>query len=98
MEQKLAGMDFQTADKQKHGGAVRDRDTIRASIMDESAIVCIFSFMVRSKLPYDLRFLVFWQVFSTLSFSGSSLFTKLSRNFDMVVIDEAAQVVSSSGH
>ena len=43
MEQKLAGMDFQTADKQKQGGGARDRDTIRASIMDESAIVCVFS-------------------------------------------------------
>ncbi|KAJ9561302.1 hypothetical protein OSB04_006462 [Centaurea solstitialis] len=70
VEQKLAGMDFQTADKQKQGGAARDRDTMRASIMDESAIV-----------------------FSTLSFSGSGLFTKLSRNFDIVVIDEAAQAV-----
>ncbi|GJT59551.1 probable helicase MAGATAMA 3 [Tanacetum coccineum] len=70
VEQKLAGMDFQTADKQKQGGGARDRDTIRASIMDESAIV-----------------------FSTLSFSGSSLFTKLNRNFDIVVIDEAAQAV-----
>ncbi|KAF5781649.1 putative P-loop containing nucleoside triphosphate hydrolase, DNA2/NAM7 helicase, helicase [Helianthus annuus] len=70
VEQKLAGMDFQTADKQKQGGGARDRDTIRASIMDESAIV-----------------------FSTLSFSGSSLFTKLNRSFDIVVIDEAAQAV-----
>ncbi|XP_071697081.1 probable helicase MAGATAMA 3 [Rutidosis leptorrhynchoides] len=70
VEQKLSGMDFQTADKQKQGGGARDRDTIRASIMDESAIV-----------------------FSTLSFSGSSLFTKLNRNFDIVVIDEAAQAV-----
>ncbi|KAI7747676.1 hypothetical protein M8C21_029014 [Ambrosia artemisiifolia] len=70
VEQKLAGMDFQTADKQKQGGGARDRDAIRASIMDESAIV-----------------------FSTLSFSGSSLFTKLNRNFDIVVIDEAAQAV-----
>ncbi|KAK9069562.1 hypothetical protein SSX86_011466 [Deinandra increscens subsp. villosa] len=70
VEQKLAGMDFQTADKQKQGGGARDRDVIRASIMDESAIV-----------------------FSTLSFSGSSLFTKLGRNFDIVVIDEAAQAV-----
>lgn len=70
VEQKLSGMDFQTADKQKQGGGARDRDTIRASIMDESAIV-----------------------FSTLSFSGSSLFTKLSRPFDIVVIDEAAQAV-----
>ncbi|XP_058765700.1 probable helicase MAGATAMA 3 isoform X2 [Vicia villosa] len=32
-------------------------------------------------------------VFSTLSFSGSHLFTKLSRNFDVVIIDEAAQAV-----
>ncbi|XP_076960265.1 putative helicase MAGATAMA 3 [Bidens hawaiensis] len=70
VEQKLASMGFQTADKQKQGGGARDRDTIRASIMDESAIV-----------------------FSTLSFSGSSLFTKLNRNFDIVVIDEAAQAV-----
>ncbi|KAD3067329.1 hypothetical protein E3N88_35209 [Mikania micrantha] len=70
VEQKLAGMDFQTADKQKQGGGARDKDTIRASIMDESAIV-----------------------FSTLSFSGSSLFTKLARSFDIVVIDEAAQAV-----
>ncbi|KAL8227436.1 hypothetical protein R6Q59_000079 [Mikania micrantha] len=75
VEQKLAGMDFQTADKQKQGGGARDKDTIRASIMDESAIV-----------------------FSTLSFSGSSLFTKLARSFDIVVIDEAAQAVSPFGH
>ncbi|KAJ9548004.1 hypothetical protein OSB04_020547 [Centaurea solstitialis] len=68
VEQKLAGMDFQTSDKQKEGST--DRDTIRASIMDESAIV-----------------------FSTLSFSGSSLFKKLNRTFDIVVIDEAAQAV-----
>nr|XP_043622899.1 probable helicase MAGATAMA 3 [Erigeron canadensis] len=70
VEQKLSGMDFQTADKQKQGGGARNRDTIRASIMDESAIV-----------------------FSTLSFSGTSLFTKLNRTFDIVVIDEAAQAV-----
>ncbi|GAB2275183.1 hypothetical protein Dimus_009945 [Dionaea muscipula] len=35
-------------------------------------------------------------VFSTLSFSGSTIFTKLSRGFDVVVIDEAAQAVESS--
>ncbi|CAA0826618.1 Probable helicase MAGATAMA 3 [Striga hermonthica] len=32
-------------------------------------------------------------VFSTLSFSGSSLFNKLNRTFDVVIIDEAAQAV-----
>ncbi|GMG98866.1 hypothetical protein Nepgr_000706 [Nepenthes gracilis] len=32
-------------------------------------------------------------VFSTLSFSGSSIFSKLSCGFDVVIIDEAAQAV-----
>ncbi|XP_061373164.1 probable helicase MAGATAMA 3 isoform X2 [Gastrolobium bilobum] len=32
-------------------------------------------------------------VFSTLSFSGSHVFSKLSRSFDVVIIDEAAQAV-----
>ncbi|KAI4296287.1 hypothetical protein L6164_036256 [Bauhinia variegata] len=32
-------------------------------------------------------------VFSTLSFSGSHLFSKLNRSFDVVIIDEAAQAV-----
>ncbi|KAL7120163.1 hypothetical protein ACP275_02G106600 [Erythranthe tilingii] len=32
-------------------------------------------------------------VFSTLSFSGSGLFSKLNRGFDVVIIDEAAQAV-----
>ncbi|KAF7842677.1 putative helicase MAGATAMA 3 [Senna tora] len=32
-------------------------------------------------------------VFSTLSFSGSHLFSKLNRGFDVVIIDEAAQAV-----
>jgi senataxin len=36
-----------------------------------------------------------WQVFSTLSFSGSTLFSKWNRGFDVVIIDEAAQAVSS---
>jgi superfamily I DNA and/or RNA helicase len=33
------------------------------------------------------------QVFSTLSFSASNVFSKVSRNFDVVIIDEAAQAV-----
>lgn len=70
MEQKLAGVDFQTSDKHKQGGQGRERDSIRASILDEAAIV-----------------------FSTLSFSGSVLFSKLNRGFDVVIIDEAAQAV-----
>ncbi|CAL1385468.1 unnamed protein product [Linum trigynum] len=32
-------------------------------------------------------------VFSTLSFSGSALFSKLNHDFDVVIIDEAAQAV-----
>lgn len=36
-----------------------------------------------------------WQVFSTLSFSGSSLFSRMNRVFDVVIIDEAAQAVSA---
>lgn len=32
-------------------------------------------------------------VCSTLSFSGSPLFTQMARKFDVVVIDEAAQAV-----
>lgn len=39
VEQKLAGMDM-SGDKQKQGGAGRDRDSIRASVLDEAAIVC----------------------------------------------------------
>jgi senataxin len=35
-------------------------------------------------------------VCSTLSFSGSGLFTRMSRPFDVVVIDEAAQAVEPS--
>ncbi|KAI8556499.1 hypothetical protein RHMOL_Rhmol05G0257700 [Rhododendron molle] len=70
VEQKLAGVDFQTSDKHKQGGSGRERDSIRASILDEAAIV-----------------------FSTLSFSGSVLFSKINRGFDVVIIDEAAQAV-----
>jgi superfamily I DNA and/or RNA helicase len=39
-----------------------------------------------------------WQVFSTLSFSGSTLFSKWNRGFDVVIIDEAAQAVSSDNN
>ncbi|KAI8466872.1 MAG: AAA domain-containing protein [Monoraphidium minutum] len=35
-------------------------------------------------------------VFSTLSFAGSSLFHRMGRHFDVVVIDEAAQAVEPS--
>ncbi|KAL3616777.1 putative helicase MAGATAMA 3 [Castilleja foliolosa] len=69
VEQKRFGVDFQAGDK-RQGGAGNDRDSIRASILEEAVIV-----------------------FSTLSFSGSSLFTKLNRSFDVVIIDEAAQAV-----
>ncbi|KAH6772481.1 P-loop containing nucleoside triphosphate hydrolases superfamily protein [Perilla frutescens var. hirtella] len=39
VEQKLAGMDTQVGDKQKQGGAAKDKDSIRASILDEAVIV-----------------------------------------------------------
>ncbi|XP_035540591.1 probable helicase MAGATAMA 3 isoform X4 [Juglans regia] len=58
------------ADKEKHGVPGRDKDRIRAAILDEAVIV-----------------------FSTLSFSGSTLFSKWNRGFDVVIIDEAAQAV-----
>ncbi|KAK1374132.1 tRNA-splicing endonuclease positive effector (SEN1) [Heracleum sosnowskyi] len=35
-------------------------------------------------------------VFSTLSFSGSSLFSKLNHTFDVVIIDEAAQAIEAA--
>ena len=36
-----------------------------------------------------------FQVCSTLSFSGSGVFHRMNRGFDVVVIDEAAQAVSN---
>ncbi|XP_042040574.1 probable helicase MAGATAMA 3 isoform X3 [Salvia splendens] len=74
VEQKLAGMDSQVGDKQKQqGGISKDKDSMRASILDDAVIV-----------------------FSTLSYSGSTLFSKLNRSFDVVIIDEAAQAVESA--
>ncbi|XP_031111945.1 probable helicase MAGATAMA 3 [Ipomoea triloba] len=74
VEQKMAGMDMQTtSDKQKQGGTGKDKDSIRASVLEEAVIV-----------------------FSTLSFSGSPLFSKLNHGFDVVIIDEAAQAVEPS--
>lgn len=70
MEQRRAGMDFKGIDKNKQGGSGSERDSLRASILEDAAIV-----------------------FSTLSFSGSSLFSKLNHGFDVVIIDEAAQAV-----
>ncbi|RZS07069.1 hypothetical protein BHM03_00037833 [Ensete ventricosum] len=70
VEQKRAGVDRTGVGKHGSGGAA-DRDRIRASILDEAAIV-----------------------FSTLSFSGSSHFSRMNRVFDVVIIDEAAQAVS----
>ncbi|KAL5703621.1 putative helicase MAGATAMA 3 [Ranunculus cassubicifolius] len=69
VEQKLAGMNNTSANARKQG-ATEDRDSMRASVLEEAAIV-----------------------FSTLSFSGSSLFTKMNHVFDVVIIDEAAQAV-----
>ncbi|KAL6652887.1 hypothetical protein ACP70R_011812 [Stipagrostis hirtigluma subsp. patula] len=67
IQQKLSGVD-RTVDGGRRGAGEYDR--IRASILDEAAIV-----------------------FSTLSFSGSSIFSRMARGFDVVIIDEAAQAV-----
>ncbi|KAL6876336.1 hypothetical protein ACP4OV_012908 [Aristida adscensionis] len=67
IQQKLSGVD-RTVDGGRRGAGEYDR--IRASILDEAAIV-----------------------FSTLSFSGSSIFSRMARAFDVVIIDEAAQAV-----
>jgi len=50
--------------------------------------------MHKQKQPDFLSIFCAWQVFSTLSFSGSHVFSKLNRGFDVVIIDEAAQAVS----
>ncbi|KAF3337672.1 putative helicase MAGATAMA 3-like protein [Carex littledalei] len=70
---QTVSMDYLVQRKLAASGANRtgsDRDRIRASILDEAAIV-----------------------FSTLSFSGSSAFSRMGRPFDIVIIDEAAQAV-----
>ncbi|KAI0507768.1 hypothetical protein KFK09_013896 [Dendrobium nobile] len=69
VEQKLASMDRLASPGGKSGEYV-NRDKIRDTIIDESAIV-----------------------FSTLSFSGSAIFSRCRRIFDVVIIDEAAQAV-----
>ncbi|KAM3296072.1 hypothetical protein ACQJBY_038427 [Aegilops geniculata] len=65
IQQKLSGV---ASDGGRRGAGEYDR--IRASLLDEAAIV-----------------------FSTLSFSGSAIFTRMTRAFDVVIIDEAAQAV-----
>ncbi|KAF4347573.1 hypothetical protein G4B88_009929 [Cannabis sativa] len=67
LKQKNESMEV---DKERVGAAGRDRDSVRAAILEEAVIV-----------------------FSTLSFSGSALFSKWNRGFDVVIIDEAAQAV-----
>ncbi|EPS61531.1 hypothetical protein M569_13264, partial [Genlisea aurea] len=66
-------MDYLVVEQKLTGSVAKDKDAIRASIVDEAVIV-----------------------FSTLSFSGSTIFNKLNRPFDVVVIDEAAQAVEPS--
>ncbi|XP_009783831.1 probable helicase MAGATAMA 3 isoform X2 [Nicotiana sylvestris] len=39
VEQRLSGMDSQTGDRQKQGGPLKDKDSIRGSILDEAVIV-----------------------------------------------------------
>jgi len=67
IQQKFSGVD-RSSDGGRRGAGEYDR--IRASVLDEAAIV-----------------------FSTLSFSGSAIFSRMTRAFDVVIIDEAAQAV-----
>ena len=46
MKQK---QDSMSADKDKHGAPQRDKDSIRAAILDEAVIVCNF-FLVLSEI------------------------------------------------
>uniref|UniRef100_A0A0E0KQM1 Helicase ATP-binding domain-containing protein n=1 Tax=Oryza punctata TaxID=4537 RepID=A0A0E0KQM1_ORYPU len=83
IQQKLSGVD-RSSDGGRRGAGEYDR--IRSSILDEAAIYSgnhlIFDSDCQAKL-----------VFSTLSFSGSSIFSRMARAFDVVIIDEAAQAV-----
>lgn len=43
-------MDMQTtSDKQKQGGTGKDKDSIRASVLEEAVIVCIFGPLLNLK-------------------------------------------------
>lgn len=46
MKQKQESMN---ADKEKHGAPGRDKDSIRAAILDEAVIVCNFFLVVKVK-------------------------------------------------
>ena len=51
VEQKLAGLEGHlSSDKQKQGTAGNDRDSIRASILDEAVIVCKPLLMLRRSI------------------------------------------------
>ncbi|KAK1353401.1 hypothetical protein POM88_052536 [Heracleum sosnowskyi] len=55
VEQKLAGVDFQTGEKQKHGSAGRDKNALRTSILDEAAIVfSTLSFSGKLNRTFDI--------------------------------------------
>ena len=91
MKQKHESMEV---DKERSGAAGKDRDSVRAAILEEAVIVCNFTIVCNIQLLWPPSNYVRFQVFSTLSFSGSALFSKWNRGFDVVIIDEAAQAVS----
>ncbi|KAH7518206.1 probable helicase MAGATAMA 3 isoform X2 [Ziziphus jujuba] len=66
--------------KQKHESMEADKDRFRAAGSDKDSI--------RAAILEQAVI-----VFSTLSFSGSTLFSKWNRGFDVVIIDEAGQAV-----
>lgn len=42
-------MNSQAGDRQNQGGPVKDKDNIRASILDEAIIVCLFDLLSIAK-------------------------------------------------
>lgn len=93
IQQKFSGVD-RTLDGRRGAG---EYDRIRSSILDEAAIVHILLLIIYTFADCSCYSILIvnqnLQVFSTLSFSGSSIFGRMTRPFDVVIIDEAAQAV-----
>lgn len=46
------------ADKEKHGAPGRDKDSIRAAILDEAVIVCNICLVLEAKKGFVVSFLI----------------------------------------
>lgn len=53
-------MDSQTGDRQKQGGPLKDKDSIRGSILDEAVIVCqLDPLSIANKSPLNVSWTLF---------------------------------------